>query len=64
MLSITNTMLAPSGDRAVPALSVFVCRNFQHGTVTSMLAPNGDRAVPALTNLFVVKQPILIVLSP
>ena len=60
-------MLAPSGDGAVPHclfLYVGIC---QHGTVTeltSMLAPNGDRAVPALTNFFVVKQSILIVLSP
>ena len=55
MLNLTNPMLAPSGDRAVPALSGFCVGICLHCTVTTMLAPNGDRAVPALS-IFVVKE--------
>ena len=41
-------MLAPNGDRAVPALSIFVVKITRlYCIVRLMLAPSGDRAVPA-----------------
>ena len=40
-------MLAPNGDRTVPALSIFIAKTCLYGIVRLMLAPSGDRAVPA-----------------
>ena len=41
-------MLAPNGDRAVPALSILVVKTtLLYCIVRLMLAPSGDRAVPA-----------------
>ena len=40
-------MLAPSGDRVVPTLSIFVVKTTRlYYIVRLMLAPSGDRAVP------------------
>ena len=41
-------MFVPNGDRAVPALSIFVVKiTSLYCIVRLMLAPSGDRVVPA-----------------
>ena len=47
-------MLAPNGDRAVPALSILVVNTTRlYCIVRLMLAPSGDRAVPASLFFFI-----------
>ena len=50
-----NTMLAPHGDRAVPALTFLLLPNLSSVVffITLMLAPSGDRAVPASLNFLI-----------
>ena len=48
-------MLAPNGDRAVPALSILVVKTtLLYCIVRLMLAPSGDRAVPASRCFFLI----------
>ena len=49
-----NTMLAPHGNRAVPALTFLLLPNLSSVFfITLMLAPSGDRAVPASLNFLI-----------